>query len=101
MFFMCASSFSKVVLLIWALNPMVAAQSGLKLTRTGGSVRNLTQRDISCRENLEYPHDNICCLNCLAGETNRDLRFSLLRPVCALEMVHYFGLVLTMVIRLQ
>ncbi|XP_036835958.1 hematopoietic death receptor isoform X2 [Oncorhynchus mykiss] len=56
-----------VVLLIWALNPMVAAQSGLKLTRTGGSVRNLTQRDISCRENLEYPHDNICCLNCLAG----------------------------------
>ncbi|XP_038854307.1 hematopoietic death receptor [Salvelinus namaycush] len=46
---------------------MAAAQSGLKLTRTGGSVRNLTQRDISCRENLEYPHDNICCLNCLAG----------------------------------
>ncbi|KAM9544840.1 tumor necrosis factor receptor superfamily member 10B-like isoform 2-T2 [Salvelinus alpinus] len=56
-----------VVLLIWALKPMAAAQSGLKLTRTGGSVRNLTQRDISCRENLEYPHDNICCLNCLAG----------------------------------
>ncbi|XP_055776120.1 tumor necrosis factor receptor superfamily member 10B-like [Salvelinus fontinalis] len=56
-----------VVLLIWALKPMAAAPSGLKLTRTGGSVRNLTQRDISCRENLEYPHDNICCLNCLAG----------------------------------
>ncbi|XP_029572424.1 tumor necrosis factor receptor superfamily member 10B-like isoform X2 [Salmo trutta] len=56
-----------VVLLIWALNPMAAAQSGLKLTRTGGSARNLTQRDISCRENLEHPHDNICCLNCLAG----------------------------------
>ncbi|XP_014026115.1 tumor necrosis factor receptor superfamily member 10B isoform X2 [Salmo salar] len=56
-----------VVLLIWALNPMAAAQSGLKLTRTGGSVRNSKQRDISCRENLEHPHDNICCLNCLAG----------------------------------
>ncbi|CAB1320026.1 unnamed protein product, partial [Coregonus sp. 'balchen'] len=57
----------KVVLLIWALSPTVADQSGLELTRTGGRDRNMTQRDISCRENLEYPHDNICCLNCLAG----------------------------------
>ncbi|XP_041691763.2 tumor necrosis factor receptor superfamily member 10B isoform X6 [Coregonus clupeaformis] len=57
-----------VVLIIWALNPMAAAQSGLELAQTGGSVRNRRQRDISCRENLEYPHDNICCLNCPAGK---------------------------------
>ncbi|XP_029619280.1 tumor necrosis factor receptor superfamily member 10B isoform X3 [Salmo trutta] len=57
-----------MVVLIWALNPMAAAQSGLELTQTGGSVRNRKQRDISCRENLEYPHDNICCLNCPAGK---------------------------------
>ncbi|XP_076586033.1 hematopoietic death receptor isoform X1 [Chaetodon auriga] len=26
-----------------------------------------TQRDIHCRDNLEYPNGNICCLNCPAG----------------------------------
>lgn len=78
------SSLSKVVL-IWALTPMAAAQSGLELTQTGGSIRNRKQRDISCRENLEYPHDNICCLNCPAGETNEDLRST----VYASEMVPY------------
>uniref|UniRef100_A0A4W5P8M4 Hematopoietic death receptor n=1 Tax=Hucho hucho TaxID=62062 RepID=A0A4W5P8M4_9TELE len=57
-----------MVVLIWALNPMAAAQSGLELTQTEGSVRNRKQRDISCRENMEYPHDNICCLNCPAGK---------------------------------
>eukprot|EP00063_Salmo_salar_P042332 XP_014017167.1 PREDICTED: tumor necrosis factor receptor superfamily member 10B-like isoform X3 [Salmo salar] len=57
-----------MVVLIWALTPMAAAQSGLELTQTGGSIRNRKQRDISCRENLEYPHDNICCLNCPAGK---------------------------------
>ncbi|XP_069022353.1 hematopoietic death receptor [Embiotoca jacksoni] len=30
-----------------------------------GGVR--TRRDVPCRDHLEYPHSNICCLNCPAG----------------------------------
>ncbi|XP_030274233.1 tumor necrosis factor receptor superfamily member 10B-like isoform X2 [Sparus aurata] len=29
--------------------------------------RSRTQRDVHCRENQEYLHGNICCLNCPAG----------------------------------
>ncbi|XP_008275177.1 tumor necrosis factor receptor superfamily member 6-like isoform X2 [Stegastes partitus] len=36
-------------------------QSGLDLRDSR------TQQDLSCRDNLEYPHGNICCLNCPAG----------------------------------
>ncbi|KAI2664739.1 Tumor necrosis factor receptor superfamily member 26 [Labeo rohita] len=32
-----------------------------------GSIKNRSSRDVSCREGLEYEHDNICCLNCPAG----------------------------------
>uniref|UniRef100_UPI003AAB0654 hematopoietic death receptor isoform X3 n=1 Tax=Centroberyx gerrardi TaxID=166262 RepID=UPI003AAB0654 len=54
-----------VSILIWLLKPAVALQqSGLE---SGGRVGNRTQRDVSCRDNLEYPHGNICCLNCPAG----------------------------------
>ncbi|KAM6965348.1 hematopoietic death receptor, partial [Aplochiton taeniatus] len=30
--------------------------------------RNRAQREVSCRENLEYLHENICCRNCPAGQ---------------------------------
>ncbi|XP_026178111.1 tumor necrosis factor receptor superfamily member 1A-like isoform X2 [Mastacembelus armatus] len=36
--------------------------------RTGlGLGGRRMQRDVSCRDNLEYVHGNICCLNCPAG----------------------------------
>ncbi|XP_071374505.1 tumor necrosis factor receptor superfamily member 10B-like isoform X3 [Centroberyx affinis] len=54
-----------VSILIWLLKPAVALQQpGLE---SGGRVGNRTRRDVSCRDNLEYPHGNICCLNCPAG----------------------------------
>uniref|UniRef100_A0A667XNJ0 Hematopoietic death receptor n=1 Tax=Myripristis murdjan TaxID=586833 RepID=A0A667XNJ0_9TELE len=39
-------------------------QSGLELGGRGG---NRTQRDVSCTDNMEYLHINICCLKCPAG----------------------------------
>ncbi|XP_023148662.2 hematopoietic death receptor isoform X2 [Amphiprion ocellaris] len=47
---------------IWLLRPTGAdPRSGL------GLEDSRTQRDISCRDNLEYMDGNICCLNCPAG----------------------------------
>ncbi|XP_044052520.1 hematopoietic death receptor isoform X2 [Siniperca chuatsi] len=48
--------------LIGLLKPTGAfPRSGLDL---GGSR---TRRDVTCRDNLEYPNGNICCLSCPAG----------------------------------
>ncbi|XP_077097017.1 hematopoietic death receptor isoform X1 [Siphateles boraxobius] len=41
--------------------------SHLDLSWAQGSIKNRSSRDVSCRESLEYEHDNICCLNCPAG----------------------------------
>ncbi|XP_039515936.1 hematopoietic death receptor isoform X2 [Pimephales promelas] len=41
--------------------------SHLDLSWAQGSMKNRSSRDVSCRESLEYEHDNICCLNCPAG----------------------------------
>uniref|UniRef100_A0A3P8TLA4 Hematopoietic death receptor n=1 Tax=Amphiprion percula TaxID=161767 RepID=A0A3P8TLA4_AMPPE len=47
---------------IWLLRPTGAdPRSGL------GLEDSRTQRDISCRDDLEYMDGNICCLNCPAG----------------------------------
>ncbi|XP_067087337.1 hematopoietic death receptor isoform X2 [Osmerus mordax] len=56
-----------VVLIILAFDLAVAADSGLETTRAGGGLENRPQRDVSCRNHQEYPHDNICCLSCPAG----------------------------------
>ncbi|XP_035814368.2 hematopoietic death receptor isoform X5 [Amphiprion ocellaris] len=61
---MCSFHFSLKVLFlsIWLLRPTGAdPRSGL------GLEDSRTQRDISCRDNLEYMDGNICCLNCPAG----------------------------------
>ncbi|XP_029999999.1 tumor necrosis factor receptor superfamily member 10B-like [Sphaeramia orbicularis] len=51
-----------VVLVLVCFCPTGAfPQSGLDL---GG---RRTRRDVPCRDNLEYPNGNICCLNCPAG----------------------------------
>uniref|UniRef100_A0A673MIX8 Hematopoietic death receptor n=1 Tax=Sinocyclocheilus rhinocerous TaxID=307959 RepID=A0A673MIX8_9TELE len=39
----------------------------LDLAWAKGSIKNRSSRDVSCREGMEYEHDNICCLNCPAG----------------------------------
>ncbi|KAL0979172.1 hypothetical protein UPYG_G00181680 [Umbra pygmaea] len=57
----------KVFLLIWAIGCMAAAHSVLGLSQKGGGDRNRKQRDISCRQDSEHLHDNICCVNCPAG----------------------------------
>ncbi|XP_046904563.1 hematopoietic death receptor isoform X4 [Hypomesus transpacificus] len=56
-----------LVLIILAFNLAVAADSGLETPRGGGGLRDRPQRDVPCRHHQEYPHDNICCLNCPAG----------------------------------
>ncbi|KAJ8380036.1 hypothetical protein SKAU_G00008140 [Synaphobranchus kaupii] len=54
LFFIC--SFTLVV----AVNSSVGNPSSID--------RNRLTREISCRENLEYPHKSFCCLNCPAGQ---------------------------------
>ncbi|XP_062310164.1 hematopoietic death receptor isoform X6 [Osmerus eperlanus] len=56
-----------VVLIILAFDLAVATDSGLETTQAGGGLENRPQRDVSCRNHQEYPHDNICCLSCPAG----------------------------------
>ncbi|XP_030647370.1 hematopoietic death receptor isoform X2 [Chanos chanos] len=56
-----------VVVLIWALNVSAAPGTGLSPTWIQGVKVNRTVRDITCRENLEYPHSGHCCKNCPAG----------------------------------
>ncbi|XP_038560169.1 tumor necrosis factor receptor superfamily member 10A-like isoform X4 [Micropterus salmoides] len=51
-----------VLVSIWPLSPTGAfPRIGTDL---GGSR---TRRDVTCRDGLEYPNGNICCLNCPAG----------------------------------
>ncbi|XP_070760318.1 hematopoietic death receptor isoform X1 [Enoplosus armatus] len=60
---MTASRVCKVFLVLIGLLKTTGAfpQSGLD---PGGSR---TQRDVACREDMEYLNGNICCLNCEAG----------------------------------
>ncbi|XP_029915082.1 hematopoietic death receptor isoform X2 [Myripristis murdjan] len=62
---MTNTSYMVVSILMWLLKATVALQqSGLELGGRGG---NRTQRDVSCTDNMEYLHINICCLKCPAG----------------------------------
>lgn len=54
-------------LILLLLNAVHAAKSHLDLAWAQGSIKNRSSRDVSCREGIEYEHDNICCLNCPAG----------------------------------
>ncbi|XP_016370002.1 tumor necrosis factor receptor superfamily member 10A-like isoform X1 [Sinocyclocheilus rhinocerous] len=54
-------------LILLLLNAIHAAKSHLDLAWAKGSIKNRSSRDVSCREGMEYEHDNICCLNCPAG----------------------------------
>ncbi|XP_051748930.1 hematopoietic death receptor isoform X3 [Ctenopharyngodon idella] len=56
-----------IFLILLLLNIIHAAKSHLDLAWAQGSIKNRSSRDVSCREGLEYGHDNICCLNCPAG----------------------------------
>ncbi|XP_057211416.1 hematopoietic death receptor isoform X2 [Triplophysa rosa] len=56
-----------IFLVLLLLNVILVAKSHLDLDWTQGSIKNRSRRDISCREDLEYAHDNLCCLNCPAG----------------------------------
>uniref|UniRef100_A0A671QDL0 Tumor necrosis factor receptor superfamily member 26-like n=1 Tax=Sinocyclocheilus anshuiensis TaxID=1608454 RepID=A0A671QDL0_9TELE len=42
-------------------------QRHLDLAWAQRSIKNRSSRDVSCREGMEYEHDNICCLHCPAG----------------------------------
>ncbi|XP_056602124.1 hematopoietic death receptor isoform X2 [Triplophysa dalaica] len=56
-----------IFLVLLLLNVIVVAKSHLDFDWTP-SIKNRSRRDISCREDLEYAHDNLrCCLNCPAG----------------------------------
>lgn len=55
------------LLVLLLLNVINAARSHRDLAWAHRSVKNRLSRDVSCREGLEYPHENICCLNCPAG----------------------------------
>nr|XP_005171855.1 hematopoietic death receptor isoform X1 [Danio rerio] len=55
------------LLVLLLLNVINAARSHGDLAWAHRSVKNRLSRDVSCREGLEYPHENICCLNCPAG----------------------------------
>ncbi|XP_073323390.1 uncharacterized protein [Pagrus major] len=53
---------------IFFLLVMLSKPLGVLLLLPGLDVGgSRTQRDVHCMENLEYPHGNICCLNCPAG----------------------------------
>lgn len=56
-----------ILLVLLLLNVINAARSHGDLALAHRSVKNRLSRDVSCREGLEYPHKNICCLNCPAG----------------------------------
>ncbi|XP_050965093.1 hematopoietic death receptor [Labeo rohita] len=56
-----------IILVLLLLNVINAAKSHLDMAWAQGSIKNRSSRDVSCREGLEYEHDNICCLNCPAG----------------------------------
>ncbi|XP_018618074.1 hematopoietic death receptor isoform X2 [Scleropages formosus] len=52
-----------VVSLLLALTIYPAVKLSL-----GAALRDRTARHVLCQENLEYPHESHCCLNCPAGQ---------------------------------
>ncbi|XP_067262601.1 hematopoietic death receptor isoform X1 [Chanodichthys erythropterus] len=56
-----------IFLILLLLNIIHAAKSHLDSAWSQGSIKNRLSRDVSCKDGLEYGHDNICCLNCPAG----------------------------------
>ncbi|XP_016303657.1 tumor necrosis factor receptor superfamily member 10B-like isoform X1 [Sinocyclocheilus anshuiensis] len=56
-----------IFLVFLLLNLIHAAKSHLDLAWAQRSIKNRSSRDVSCREGMEYEHDNICCLHCPAG----------------------------------
>ncbi|KAK2911277.1 hypothetical protein Q8A67_003410 [Cirrhinus molitorella] len=56
-----------IFLVLLLLNVIHVAKSHLGLAWAHGSIKNRSSRDVSCKEGLEYEHDNICCLYCPAG----------------------------------
>ncbi|XP_067295037.1 hematopoietic death receptor isoform X2 [Pseudorasbora parva] len=56
-----------IFVVLFLLNIIHAAKSHLDLSWAQGSTKNRSNRDVSCKESLEYRNDNICCLNCPAG----------------------------------
>ncbi|XP_058631709.1 hematopoietic death receptor isoform X3 [Onychostoma macrolepis] len=56
-----------IIFLILLLLNAIHAKSHLDLALAQGCIKNRSSRDVSCREGMEYEHDNICCLNCPAG----------------------------------
>ncbi|XP_073697116.1 hematopoietic death receptor isoform X2 [Garra rufa] len=54
-------------LVLLLLSVIQAAKSHLDPAWAQESIKNRSSRDVSCKEGLEYEHDNICCLYCPAG----------------------------------
>ncbi|XP_035235267.1 hematopoietic death receptor isoform X1 [Anguilla anguilla] len=60
------SVLKSVSFFICALSLVVAVKPNVRTLRS--TDRNRLTREIYCRENLEYPHKSLCCLNCPAGQ---------------------------------
>ncbi|KAG7480759.1 hypothetical protein MATL_G00059690 [Megalops atlanticus] len=63
----------KVAFSIFIFTLVVASESSSSTAQHGDKDRNRLVRDTFCKENMEYPHGNFCCLNCPAGTYVREL----------------------------